>query len=368
MIIESLGTAIPPHTLNLEDRFKVAELYVNGDDRDRWFVPMIFEKSTVRKRHCVFIHSEDGDIDQRQDFFQPTEPESNPEGPTTGERMIAYEEHAPQLALSACQDAFQRSRFDPSSITHLVTASCTGFTAPGMDVKLIEKLGMPASVERTHLGFMGCHAGQNCLRVAAAFARADPQAKVLVCATELCGLHYQYVAKNDQKVANALFGDGSGAALLVGNEQDRKPNPAAWKVAGTGSFLIPETQQMMSWKIRDHGFTMGLSDRIPETIKNHVPPWFDGWLRGYGLTRSEIRSWAVHPGGPQILNAFEQAMNLSSTSLQIPREVLQTHGNMSSATIFFVLKKLNQIPDQLPCVAVGFGPGLTLEATLFLPA
>lgn len=369
MIIDSIGTATPRYALKLEDRHRVAELYVNGDDRDRWFVPIIVEKSTVERRYCVLMHTEEGDIAERQSFFPSVLDDPNEKGPSTAERMIAYEACAADLAQIACEDAFAKSIVESSSITHLVTASCTGLTAPGFDLELIDRLRLSPSVQRTHLGFMGCHAGLNCLRVANAYTKADPQAKVLVCTTELCTLHYQYVGENDQKIANALFGDGAGAAIVLGRsaaqEAPQSEFDSTWQIAGTGSFVIPQTSEMMSWRIRDNGFTMGLSEQIPETIKQNVPGWFDQWLADFHLTKKDIKSWAVHPGGPQILNAFEQAMDLPHDSLDIPREILKNHGNMSSATIFFVMKKLLNQASKLPCVAVGFGPGITLEATLF---
>lgn len=369
MIIESIGTATPRFALKLEDRHRVAELYVNGDERDRWFVPVIFEKSTVQRRHCVLMHTEEGDIAQRQSFFPPVLDNPDEKGPSTAERMIAYESCAADLAQAACEDAFAKSPLESSSITHLVTASCTGLTAPGFDLELIDRLHLSPSVQRTHLGFMGCHAGLNCLRVAAAYTKADPNAKVLVCTTELCTLHYQYVGENDQKIANALFGDGAGAVIVIGSsaaqELPQSDFDTTWQITETGSYVIPQTSDMMSWRIRDHGFTMGLSEQIPEIIKQNVPGWFDQWLADSHLTKEDIKSWAVHPGGPQILNAFEQAMELPPAALAIPREILKTYGNMSSATIFFVMKELARQASELPCVAVGFGPGITLEATLF---
>ena len=267
------------------------------------------------------------------------------------------------LAARACENAFETSTVLPADITHLVTASCTGFSAPGFDLELVDALPLNRSVKRTHIGFMGCHAGLNCLRVAHAFVAADVNSRVLICSTELCGLHYQYTGEADQKIANALFSDGSGAAIVTGHHGNG--SATSWRFADNASYVIPGTSELMKWNIEDHGFTMTLSDRIPEIIKREARPWITNWLKEHGLAVTDIKSWAVHPGGPQILNAFEIAMKLNSDDLAASRELLCGKGNMSSAAIFFLLKKFYAVAGTKPCVAVGFGPGLTIEAALF---
>lgn len=363
MILESVGTARPQHGISLEDRHQIAEMYVTGGERDRWFVDQIFPKTTVQTRPSVLLKSSVGDLRERQNFFPPAMETEQGKGPTTATRMQAYQEHAPELALLACEDAFKHSRFGPDEITHLVTASCTGFSAPGFDLELVRRLPLPATVKRTHVGFMGCHAGLNCLRVADALARADPGNCVLVCSTELCGLHYQYDGTPDQIVANALFADGSGAAIVCGAAGGSLA--PQWEIAGNGSCIIPDSMDLMQWKIGDHGFTMTLSDRIPDLVKKAAGPWLRSWLATQGLTVEEISGWAVHPGGPQILNAFEVGLGLDSTALRVSRELLREQGNMSSASVFFLLQELRESTASLPCLAVGFGPGLTMEVALF---
>jgi predicted naringenin-chalcone synthase len=363
MFLESVGAASPRHALRMEDRHQVAELYVTGDEKDRWFVESIFEKTTVQGRPSVLLKSSAGDLQQRQSFFPPASRTPCGKGPTTAARMRAYQVHACELAASACADAFGRSGIGPDEITHLVTASCTGFSAPGFDLELVDRLPLSPHVKRTHLGFMGCHAGLNCLRVAEAYTRADSASRALVCSVELCGLHYQYDGAPDQIVANALFADGSGAAIVTASPATHRKN--GWEIAGTGSCIIPDSSGMMKWNIEDHGFTMTLSDRIPDMVKKHSGPWLRSWLATYGIAPEQVNSWAVHPGGPQILNAFEVSLSLDSLALQPSRHLLREKGNMSSASVFFLLRELLTSPGTLPCVAVGFGPGLTVEAVLF---
>ena len=209
MFLESLGAYAPPHSLTLEDRHQIAEHYVTGSEKDKWFVPYIFEKSKVNHRRSVLLTSSEGDLAERQDFFLRADEYPDRSGPSTQQRMEVYEQHAGEAAAKACLDAFEGSVTKPEEITHLVTASCTGFCAPGFDLQLIDRLSLPRSVARTHLGFMGCHAGFNCLRTARAYANESSDARVLVCTTELCTLHYQYAGNNDQKIANAIFSDGA---------------------------------------------------------------------------------------------------------------------------------------------------------------
>ena len=364
MNILSIGTANPPFAMTLEDRHEVAEKFVAGDEKDRWFTPYIFEKSTVERRHSVLLNSDEGLLTERQTFFTPVAELENPAGPTTAQRMQAYEEHAPALAVQACRNAFRKADVDPRRITHLVTASCTGFSAPGIDIELIRQLPLLPTTSRTHLGFMGCHAGMNALRVARAYTIADPSACVLVCATELCGLHFQSVAENDQKVANALFADGAGAAIIAGDEFEMT-SCSGWKLLANASCILPDTLNEMSWRISDHGFMMTLSERIPSLINEHTRPWLESWLSRQSASLDEITTWAIHPGGPQILHAVQRSLNLKKPQLATSYEILKNYGNMSSATIFFVLQSLMQQNAPLPCVALGFGPGLTIEAALF---
>jgi alpha-pyrone synthase len=239
-----------------------------------------------------------------------------------------------------------------------VTVSCTGFSAPGWDIDLIRRLELNPTVQRTHVGFMGCHGALNGLRVARAFADADAAARVLVCAAEACTLHFHYVGTPKQMIANALFADG--AAALVG----RCVPDAPWSVVASGSCLLPDSADAMTWNIGDHGFAMTLAARVPELIRQHLRPWLESWLATHQLNIGSIGSWAVHPGGPRILDAVEASLGLPPSATAVSREVLAACGNMSSPTVLFVLERLRQQQAALPCVMLGFGPGLMAEAAL----
>jgi predicted naringenin-chalcone synthase len=209
---------------------------------------------------------------------------------------------------------------------------------------------------------MGCHGAINALRVAHAYEKVDPAARILVCAVEICSLHFHYGWDPDKMVANSLFADGSAAVVL----RTGKPDSAGWKLSATRSMLFPDSEDAMTWRIGDHGFEMTLSPKVPEMIQTHLADWLRNWLATQGLTFEQIGTWAVHPGGPRILSAVEEVLGLERSALAVSREVLSEFGNMSSPTILFILDRLQQRQAPRPCVALGFGPGLVAEAALFL--
>jgi predicted naringenin-chalcone synthase len=194
--------------------------------------------------------------------------------------------------------------------------------------------------------------------VANAYASAAPAARVLLCALELCGVHYYYGDDPEKVVANALFADG--AAAVVGERGEGE-----WSVAATGSCLIPDSADAMGWSIGDHGFEMTLARKVPGLIARNLRGWIDGWLGDNGLSVDAVKSWAIHPGGPRILEAAGEALGLPSTALTASREVFAEYGNMSSPTVLFILDRLRKSAAPRPCVALGFGPGLVAEAVLF---
>jgi predicted naringenin-chalcone synthase len=243
--------------------------------------------------------------------------------------------------------------------------SCTGFAAPGVDIDLIGSLGLRPTTERIHIGFMGCQAVMNALRCARAITLADPRASVLLCAVELCSLHYCFNWDSLRMVSNALFGDGAGAVVLSGASARLPAESSAWKVAATGSCVLPDSKDAMTWRIGDWGFEMSLAATVSDLIRRHLAGWLAEWLGGHGHTIDSIQSWAIHPGGPRILNAAREALSLPAQSTTVSDGVLAEFGNMSSPTVLFILDRLRQRHAALPCVSLGFGPGLSAEAALF---
>jgi prepilin-type processing-associated H-X9-DG protein len=213
---------------------------------------------------------------------------------------------------------------------------------------------------------MGCHGALNGLRVARAYIEADPNARVLLCAIELCTLHHQYGWNPDQIVANALFADGSAAVVCV-PATDAHQSEATLSALSSASTIVPETEDLMSWRIGDHGFQMGLSPRVPDVIRGTLRPWLAGWLAKEGVELDQVGQWAIHPGGPRILQACVEALELPSEAIAASKGVLAEFGNMSSPTILFILDRLQQQNAPGPWVLLAFGPGLTVEAALVSP-
>lgn len=360
LAILGLGTAVPPHSITREESVALAALNNFPSERERRTIPALYRMAGVHKRHSALLRARESEADGPQyDLLHPPR-HANDLGPPVSERMQAYEERAHPLAHQAVQRALEASGVAPSAITHLVTVSCSGFFAPGVDVKLIGSLGLPRTVERAHVGFMGCQGALNGLRVAEGFAQSRPDAHVLLCAVELCSLHYHYGWDPEKIVANALFADG--AAALVGTAAGKR---SGWNLRATGACLIPDSEDAMTWRIRDHGFAMSLSPAVPGLIEAHLRPWVESWLAREGLTIDDVRTWAVHPGGPRILSSARKALGLPEAALEVSQSVLREYGNMSSPTILFILERLRALAAPPPCVALAFGPGLMAEAVLF---
>jgi predicted naringenin-chalcone synthase len=355
--ILAVAHAAPNHSLDQETiADTVLPLSASTTEQKRKLA-LIYKKTRIKSRGSVLLDEADG-LPNYDFYYLPSGPTDL--GPGTDARMKAYQKHAGPLALRAASEALERSGLQPGEITHLINVTCTGFFAPGNDCGLVEGLSLKPTVERLQIGFMGCHALQNALHQASAIAGADESARILITSVELCSLHFQYGWNTEQVVSNSLFADGAGALVVGSHEQD-----GSWAMTAGGSCLLPDSADAMTWRIGDHGFRMTLSLEIPALIETHLAAYLDGWLSDKGLIRDDIATWAIHPGGPRVLEAAEKALGLTRDETAVSREVLANHGNMSSATMAFILRKLMDSGAPLPCVALGFGPGVTVEATLF---
>jgi predicted naringenin-chalcone synthase len=364
MAILGMGTAVPATKMTQEEAAGIARSICCRTPEQETWLPLMYQNTGITTRHAVIDPKVVADLLHGTTYTQsrilPTGREGD-RGPTTGERMSVYAEMAPPLAIQAARQALDAAQVSAEEITHLVTVSCTGMQAPGVDYELIQGLGLAPTVQRTHVGFMGCHGAINGLRVARAITDSEPDARVLLCAVELCILHYYYGWNPQKVVANALFADG--AAAVVGGPEWLAP-AGGWRVSATGSCLIPDSREAMSWTIGDYGFEMTLSKRVPGLIREHLRPWLESWLARHGLRREAIGSWAIHPGGPRIVDAAAESLELDEEQLAAAREVFSTHGNMSSPTVLFIIDHLRRQRAPLPCVALAFGPGLIAEGAL----
>lgn len=274
--------------------------------------------------------------------------------------MAFYEQHAPRLAFEACERALGEACIEPSEISHLVLVSCTGLASPGVDHRLIEMLGMSRDVQRTFIGFMGCHGAINGLRTADAISRATG-GNVLVCCVELCSLHFQYAPGPGAVTANALFADGAGACVLT-------PADSGAQLLSFGSRFFPNSDEEMSWRVGDHGFEMTLLASVPGLLQRSIGDWVQSWLERESLTIGDIDNWVIHPGGPKIIEGVLDGLDLSGETRTRAESLafgtLRWFGNMSSPTVLFMLRELLDSKAKGTTVCLAFGPGLSGEAAL----
>jgi predicted naringenin-chalcone synthase len=359
--LRGFGTATPPHSVAQADAVLAAQTFCCATDQERQWLKLVYLRSGIERRFSVLLENGEAGIEGRQSFYPPQQGPAD-RGPTTALRMQRYEAESPGLARQAAGRALADAGWLASSITHLVTVSCSGFASPGFDFALIRDLGLRPDVSRTHVGFMGCHGALIGLRTAGMFARAEPESRVLLCAVELCTLHQQYGFHQERIVANGLFADG--AAAVVGQVMPRFD--PGWGILRHETLVLTNSEECMGWRIGDHGFEMKLTPDVPVQIAQSLGNWLDRWLVEVGLRRESIATWAVHPGGPRILTATREALSLPEQALAVSHETLRDYGNMSSPTILFILEKLRRQQAPLPCVALAFGPGLSMEAALIV--
>ncbi|WP_341941862.1 type III polyketide synthase [Microbacterium sp. LWH10-1.2] len=295
--------------------------------------------------------------------------------PGTRERNERYVREASRLFVEVARRAIAVDPdIEAADITHVVTVSCTGFHAPGPEYEIVRALGLPDGVQRYHLGFMGCYASMPALRAASQFCAADPEAVVLVVSVELCTLHLRSSEDPDTIVASSLFADGAAAGIVTARDL---PTPVtALRLDRFHTAIAPEGEKDMAWTIGDNGFEMILSTAVPqiigEAIIGALRPLYAGeqeLLEAYdgGEVSEAVQHWAIPPGGRSILDRVQERLHLSDDQLHPAREVLRVNGNMSSATVLFVLRSILEQEDSRDgdrVAAMAFGPGLTAESAL----
>ena len=344
--INRIATALPRREVH--EPFRIFAGHQITDPRTRHAFARLAERSQISRRYSVLEPEADatGTVDgfYRIDRF-----------PSTGTRMARYEAEAPALAEAAGL-ALGLEREGPG-ITHLILASCTGFAAPGLDHWLIHRFGLPGNVERSVVGFMGCQAAINALKLAHHMVRSDPKARVLVLNLELCSLHLQPSIEIEQLLCFLLFADGCSAALVTADDH-------GLALEGFHAALIPEAADQITWRIGDDGFDMTLSGFVPLTLARALPDQAGAIMGGAAVDEFDL--WAVHPGGRSVLDAVMHGMGLPAAALDPSRAVLRDHGNMSSTTIMFVLQRMlaTAVRGQRGC-GLAFGPGLSAETMRF---
>jgi predicted naringenin-chalcone synthase len=348
--INRVVTAVPQH--DIHDAFrKFAQSLFRDDRRGALLFRRMAGKAGIEHRYSCLAPGalpETESVDA-EGFY------ARGDFPDTAARMRMFEQFAPSLAETAV-DRLQLGA-ERDRITHLLITCCTGFSAPGLDLEVVERCKLPSSVERTMIGFMGCYAAINALKLARHIVRSEPSARVLVINLELCTLHLKETTDLEQVLSFLLFGDGCAACLV-------SADPVGTALDSFRAVLVPGTRDFITWNIGEFGFDMVLSGQVPAAIESALHEHIREILGGAPIESIDL--WAVHPGGRTVLDAVDRAFDLAPSALAGSREILRRYGNMSSATVMFVIESLLRSParGQTGC-AMSFGPGLTAETMLF---
>src|ERR1700759_3943996 len=345
--LNRIATAVPEH--DVHDAFAVFAEKMLADPRLRTVFRRMVSRANIAHRYSF--------LDPQKDSGRFSSLEANEfyrlgNFPSTARRMELFEQSAPVLMRKAV-DRLALNEKERLGITHVLVTCCTGFYAPGLDFEIVDHLGLSAGVERTMIGFMGCYAAINALKLARHIVRSDPKVGVLMVNLELCTLHFQETRDLEQVLSFLVFADGAAASLITPCEQ-------GFALDSFKAVLVPETRGLITWKIRGLGFDMLVSGQVPGELCRAL---HEGELLA---ERQDIDLWAVHPGGKSILDAVEKGLELPTEALAASREGLSCFGNMSSATVMFVLQRMMQQAHsgQRGC-AMSFGPGMTAEMMRF---
>jgi alpha-pyrone synthase len=348
--INRIATAVPPHDVHAAFIDIAVGLIPEGTGRSL-FRRMV-RMSQIEHRYSFLepIAAENGTWSDTEGLYVPGE------FPPTARRMEAFERFAPQLARCALNKLALREE-ERRAVTHVIVTSCTGLYAPGLDFDVMEHLGLSRSVERTMIGFMGCYAAINALKSARHIVRSEPDAMVLILNLELCTLHMQETANLEQLLSFLLFADGCAASLV-------SARPQGLAIDSFLALQIAESSNLITWRIRELGFDMRLSGQVPAELRRALEEVGNEITRGN--EPASIDLWAVHPGGRTILDAVEKGLRLKPEALTDSRAILAQFGNMSSATVMFVLQQMMRRarPGEQGC-AMSFGPGVAAETMLF---
>jgi predicted naringenin-chalcone synthase len=353
--IKSIGTAVPAFRHEQNEILQFMSRIYAFNEKERRSLRYLYHQSGITSRYSVL--SDYSREPSGWTFYPPSE---NLEPfPSLEQRMKVFNEHAANLSVTAIRNCLEDDA-DLRRITHLITVTCTGLSAPGLDLQLMELLNLPKNIFRTSVNFMGCYAAIHALKLADTLCRADASARVLIVCTELCTLHFQQEATTDNITSSLLFGDGSAAVLVTGEDD----SAGGYPIAGFYGEVMPKGKQDMSWELSSTGFAMTLSSYVPSLIEEDFEKLVDQALARNNLSREDITHWAVHPGGRRILESIEKSLSLPKEKLEASYKVLRDFGNMSSPTILFVLKDILSGLDnsqQQFVLGAAFGPGLTME-------
>jgi predicted naringenin-chalcone synthase len=348
--IVAIGTAVPAYCHEQSAILDFMQTIYCGTEGERRKLRFLYQQSGIRSRYSVLS---DYSRPVAEWKFYPQSENLEP-FPSLEQRMSVFNRYAPQLSVDAIRNCLDIH--PETGITHLITVSCTGMSAPGLDLQVAELLDLPKNIFRTSVNFMGCYAAIHALKMADAFCRADRHARVLVVCTELCTLHFQREPTMDNIASSLLFSDGAAACLVASDDSE------GLELQHFYSEVVPKGKRDMAWELSSSGFLMTLSGYVPDLIEEDFQSVVQRSLEAAALKQEEITDWCIHPGGKRILQAIQKSIGLPEESLHHSYDVLHHHGNMSSATILFVLKKMMlQKTRKKNIFGAAFGPGLTVE-------
>ncbi|MES2701090.1 MAG: type III polyketide synthase [Bacteroidota bacterium] len=354
--IISIATEVPAHKHLQGNLLAFMEAAYGAGEKEKRILKHLYNHSGIDTRYSVIP---DFTLPQDQWEFFPRTPDLEP-FPNLDHRMQWFSKYALPLSLASANKCIN-GVIEKDEITHLITVSCTGMSAPGLELQLMEAMDLNANTSRSAVNFMGCYAAIHGLKNAADIVNANPAAKVLVVCTELCSLHFQKVFTQDAITAPLLFADGSAAVLICADDDSRK----GVRLDSFYAEVLKDAKDSMSWKLSSMGFVMTLASDVPDIFRADIGQLKDRALAKAGLSDDEVKYWCIHPGGKRILEAIGKGLNLTEVDLAASAKVLREYGNMSSATVLFVLKEMwDTFPPGEHAFAAAFGPGLTMESII----
>ena len=357
--ITSIATGNPAYAHAQNDLYTFADAVYSRDAIESRKLKFVYRQSGIDKRYSAIP---DFGLPSAERIFFPDSPDLEP-FPDLEKRMRFFNETAADLSVKTIYECID-GKIKASDITHLITVSCTGMSAPGLDLQIMEAMDLSPDLQRTSVNFMGCYAAIHGLKMAHAFCTTYPNANVVVVCTELCTLHFQKDITHNNIMSSLLFSDGCGAMLV----QSETPNKG-FNLQHFFSQVSFKGKADMSWELSGKGFLMTLTGYVPELIKEDFDMLVSKALSSAGKTKQDITHWCMHPGGKKILQVIEESMHLLQDDLKHSYEILRNFGNMSSASIVFVLQKIMQELQQnnqssAQVFGAAFGPGLTMETFL----
>ena len=361
-MLVNISIALPPYKSSQQNTIKELKNRIGENEKAIRIINSVSSNSEIDTRY--FVVPDASEIKEEK-FYSKN---GNYHVPDTSTRMKEYEKWAKLLSVQSVANLLTENNIDPQTINRLITVSCTGFFAPGLDYHLINTLNLPRNIKKTNIGFMGCAASVNAFNCVLESIESSNEKdnNILMLSVELCSLHLHTDATIDNIISNIIFADGCASAFFT--DSTKYSSLSKLKLINTFSILFDNSHNMMGWLVGNFGFEMMLSHKLSKIILETAVPKLKEILSNNGIRINEIKHWVLHPGGKAILDALQDGLNLTDELMHPSRKILRNFGNMSSSTILFILKEIldtKTINKNDLCCVVAFGPGLVMEIALF---